>query len=802
MHSRLPENAKIKRPIAFGVMIVGRGEVAGSGESGEKTREEGFTGLAGKLLNSDFQDSLDDKEDIRSSHEYLNDLEEEYQAGALLAKSKRFFKKGNQRFSSAKATDQTECYKYGKKDDNEMVVVKVFMVLAEENNVVNKEGAKNGKWVKISMRKVHTLLEMETDDTKVSIHGVKRPWLSKAESFILPNHDTGRILLAESQRNITNLSVAVTDFLVTDYDSEGESSVYSTPLHQLKKLHGAEPISGAKTIKSILRSKSTFKAKTLKGVIVNEPSSAIAKSNKNSSASVVNLAPAGKLKSVKIKDDPPLAIYDIRKPIWYLGSGCSRHMTGVKSYLYKYKEQPGSKVVFRDDSTYTTEGYGSFKCNGIVFIKFDENKGIIFNSNTEIVMIAPRVRDVYVLDMTSSTQESCFFATACDNLNWLWHTRLAHLYFKTINKLAKQNFVIGLPLLVYTKDKPCSSCEKGKHHRASFKTKHTFSIKKCLYLLHMDLFRLVTPRSINHEKYTLVIVDEYSRISQNFSSPYTSEQNGVAKRKNRTLIEAARTMLSGSVFSKQYWSEAVVTACYTQNRSTIVKRHLKTPYEIFYHLGKFDEKANDGYLLGYSLVSNLESSTQEDNKLNKPITSHLMKALMLSNSQNLQLTTSTLLKVKDIHLMNIFIPTSLLKVQDYNQQDDIVYDETFAPVARLVAIRIFLSFSTYMNFIVYQMDVKSAFLSGKLKEEVYVKQPLGHDLSGKAVNETQYRGMIGSLMYLTASKPLEMDTQETDKNQGKNDKTKHKIEKIRKDKVIRSRKSKVKARGQQKSTPG
>ncbi|GKB14668.1 hypothetical protein Tco_0848591, partial [Tanacetum coccineum] len=57
----------------------------------------------------DFQDSPDDEEDTRSSHEYLNDLEEEYQARALLAKSKRFFKKGTQRFSSAKATDQTEC---------------------------------------------------------------------------------------------------------------------------------------------------------------------------------------------------------------------------------------------------------------------------------------------------------------------------------------------------------------------------------------------------------------------------------------------------------------------------------------------------------------------------------------------------------------------------------------------------------------------------------------------------------------------------------------------------------------------
>ncbi|GJY67122.1 hypothetical protein Tco_0478460 [Tanacetum coccineum] len=68
-----------------------------------------------------------------------------------------------------------------------------------------------------------------------------------------------------------------------------------------------------------------------------------------------------------------------------------------------------------------------------------------------------------------------------------------------------------------------------------------------------------------------------------------------------------------------------------------------------------------------------------------------------------------------------------LVAQGYNQQKCKDYDETFAPVARLEAIRIFLAFATYINFIVYQMDVKSAFLNGKLKKEVYVKQPLGFE---------------------------------------------------------------------------
>nr|GEY90318.1 retrovirus-related Pol polyprotein from transposon TNT 1-94 [Tanacetum cinerariifolium] len=98
-----------------------------------------------------------------------------------------------------------------------------------------------------------------------------------------------------------------------------------------------------------------------------------------------------------------------------------------------------------------------------------------------------------------------------------------------------------------------------------------------------------------------------------------------------------------------------------------------------------------------------------------------------------------------------------LVAQGCSQEEGIDYNETFAPVARMETIRIFLAFATYMNFKVYQMDVKSAFLNGKLKEEVYVKQPtsfksmktpmvppnnLGPDLAGKPVNETTYMGMI------------------------------------------------------------
>ncbi|GKF52443.1 hypothetical protein Tco_0159353, partial [Tanacetum coccineum] len=146
--------------------------------------------------------------------------------------------------------------------------VKVLMALADDENVaVGKESCISEKIptqkkrilgvdqltedATSSGKKDLVFVKSSANDKKMSILGVERPWLSKAEGFILPNHDTGIILSAESQMKLIDPSVTVTDSSATKYDSADESSVCSTPLPSLKKLAGAEPVSGPKTIKLI-----------------------------------------------------------------------------------------------------------------------------------------------------------------------------------------------------------------------------------------------------------------------------------------------------------------------------------------------------------------------------------------------------------------------------------------------------------------------------------------------------------------------------------------------------------------------
>ncbi|GJY83617.1 putative ribonuclease H-like domain-containing protein, partial [Tanacetum coccineum] len=297
----------------------------------------------------------------------------------------------------------------------------------------------------------------------------------------------------------------------------------------------------------------------------------------------------------------------------------------------------------------------------------------------------PRKNDVYSLDLKNiipSGGITCLVAKATEDEAVLWHRRLGHVNFKNINKLVKGNLVRGLPSKTFKLDHSCLACRKGKQHRASCKKIEERTVREPLELLHMDLFGPVSVESINKKKYCLVVTDDCSKFSWVFFLAYkdetydmlhdlivglenrlrhkvktircdngtefknqlmnefcakkgikreysiarTPQQNGVAERKNRTLIEAARTMLADSLLPIQFWAEAVNTACYVLNRVLVTKPQMKTPYEILMgrspnisfmrpfgcsltilntldQLGKFDGKSEEGYLLGYSTSS-------------------------------------------------------------------------------------------------------------------------------------------------------------------------------------------------------
>nr|GEW03833.1 hypothetical protein [Tanacetum cinerariifolium] len=183
-----------------------------------------------------------------------------------------------------------------------------------------------------------------------------------------------------------------------------------------------------------------------------------------------------------------------------------------------------------------------------------------------------------------------------------------HLNFKTMNKLVRHNLVRGLPSKCFKNDHTCVACLKGKQHKASCKTKLVHSMTKPLRTSHMDLFGPTSDETSDIVRNFITVIENLKdlkvkiircdnrgefrnkemndfcsrkEIKREFSNARTLQQNGVAKRRNKTLIEAARTMLADAKLPVTFWAETVNTACYVQNKVLVNKSQNKTPYELF-----------------------------------------------------------------------------------------------------------------------------------------------------------------------------------------------------------------------------
>nr|GEX78817.1 hypothetical protein [Tanacetum cinerariifolium] len=411
----------------------------------------------------------------------------------------------------------------------------------------------------------------------------------------------------------------------------------------------------------------------------------------------------------------------------------------------------------------------------------------------------------------------------CDLDLELWHQRLSHLNFDTINDLAKNDLAFGLSKFKYHKEHLCPSCEQGKSKRATHSPKPVPNSRQRLHLLHMDLCGPMRIAIINGKRYVLVIVDDYSRytwvhflrskdetpeviktflkritillqspviiirtdngtefknqvlkeyfdsvgISHQVSSVRTPQQNKVVERRNWTLVEATRTMLIFSRALLFLWAEAIATACFTQNRSIIHRHFNKTLYELindrkpdisFLHvfgalcypkndredIGKLGAKADIGFFIGYSAdsyayrVSRLDVTyapstitTQQPTEGNQLRSDGdmCMYALTVSTMEpkNVKeaMTDPTWIESMQEELLQFKRLVSRLVVRGYRQEEGIDFEESFASVARMEAIRIFFAYAAHKSFTVFQIDVKTALLHGTLKEDIYVYQPEG-----------------------------------------------------------------------------
>nr|GFA09256.1 hypothetical protein [Tanacetum cinerariifolium] len=253
-------------------------------------------------------------------------------------------------------------------------------------------------------------------------------------------------------------------------------------------------------------------------------------------------------------------------------------------------------VRFGNDYVAAILGFSDLQWGNIMITKVAFRRNACFIRNMEVADLfkGDRSTNLYTINRHEMASASPIYlmARASSTKSWLWHQRLSHLNFDTINDLVRNDLVVEI------------------------------------HLLHMDLCGPMRIASINGTRYVLVIVDDYSRYTWvHFPrSKDEAPENGVVERRNRTLVEVARTMLIFSRAPLFLWAEAIATACFTQNRSIIHRRFNKTPYELINDrkpdisflyvfdalcspknnredIGKLGAKGDIGFFIGYSADS-------------------------------------------------------------------------------------------------------------------------------------------------------------------------------------------------------
>ncbi|GJW11218.1 ribonuclease H-like domain-containing protein [Tanacetum coccineum] len=350
----------------------------------------------------------------------------------------------------------------------------------------------------------------------------------------------------------------------------------------------------------------------------------------------------------------------------YVDSGWSRHMTGNMSYLTDFKEFDRGYVTFRGGARggrITGKGTlktGKLDFEDVYFVKelqfnifsvsrmCDKKNSVLFTDTacfvlspdfklpdeSQVLLKVPRKNNMYNVDMKNIIPKerlTCLVAKATLDESMLWQRRLGHINFKTINKLVNDNLVRGLPAKHFENNQTYVACLKGKQHKVSSSKDETSGILKNFIteienLVDKKVKIIRCDNRIKFKNRVMIEFGEKKDIKREFGVARTPPQNGVAERRNRTLIEAARTMLDDFKLPTTFWAKAVNTACYVQNKVIIVKPHNKTLYELFRgrtptlsfmrpfrchvtilntldHLGKFVGKSNDGFFVRYSLTS-------------------------------------------------------------------------------------------------------------------------------------------------------------------------------------------------------
>nr|GEX66647.1 retrovirus-related Pol polyprotein from transposon TNT 1-94 [Tanacetum cinerariifolium] len=741
------------------------------------------------------------------------------------------------------------------KEDEGTTKFKAFMEIADDEPSVGKGDARSSQWVEITMKKVHRLMSITDNEerkhvldyTHVDLQYVKDPINNLVNKFNALKQDfvlyklelrnlkntmsincslqkevirvnlenkslkdeisglkkviekwtcskvtLDQLLSKQIPRNIVtalggkgrrkenNSKVLFTKAdvstskpaLIITSDSEDDSD-NQVPLPLLPKLTGAKPYGASKSLISLSDLTANMADLTL-----------------NTTKRINNsLDKVSQTYVIKKKTEP-------KPPAVQLTCPDKNALPSTKQLLLtrwkKYSKEYGHKVVFRDNSLGDTDGYGSVNCNGITFtrVAYEEAVNVACYTQNRSIIVKRHRKTTYEVFRGRALDISYFYVFGCP---MHIHNHRDHLgkfdekaddgFFLGYYSVAKALRVFNIRRqemeetfhVTFSEDDEVISQTSTEGDANNFnevnsfpndelskrRTSNTLCSANTEYFPYVPAFDRIS--IINHVSPEPVITSPppISSTLEDSSVPNSEDVVLALDEPALYVISPLADSVSGLPVLQDRWSREkhiVLVNIISEplasitTRSRIRDSKAASADECLYvnFLSEIEPKKltealeKEGWVLAMTKDLNQIKRNKVWTLVPKPYGKTIIGLKWVFRNKMDKEGVVTKNKAR-------------LVAKGYRQEEGIDYDEIFAPVARLEAIRVFLAYASYIGFTVYQMDVKSAFLNGKISKEVYVEQPPGFqsslDESGVYVNETQFRGMIGSLMYLTASRP-------------------------------------------------
>ncbi|GJU07864.1 retrovirus-related pol polyprotein from transposon TNT 1-94, partial [Tanacetum coccineum] len=417
---------------------------------------------------------------------------------------------------------------------------------------------------------------------------------------------------------------------------------------------------------------------------------------------------------------------------------------------------PSSSYLVNDRSSGSSSGTVRFKNDKVAKIMgydlevaFWKNTCFIRNLEGVDLLSGSCDTNLYIISLDGMLKTSPIYllSKASKTKSWLWHRHLSHLNSSTLNKLAINGLARGITKLKFQKDHLCLACALGKSYKSSHQPKVEDTNQEKLYLLHMDRCGPMRVESINGKKYILVIVDDYSRFT--WVKFLRSKDEAIIKcikniqvRLNATVfpvaaapraIEIADSPVSTSI--DQDASSSSIPSSQDQEHSLIISQAVeespKTPlfHDDPLHEPLHEDSTSQGSSSNvrpshtpFELIGRWTKDHQIVNMIEPKNFKQAMTKPSWIDAMQEEIHEFERLQVKTDEFGGVLKNKARLVAQGFRQEEGIDFEESFTPVARIEAIRIFVVNAANKNMTIFQMDVKTAFLNGELKEEVYVSQ--------------------------------------------------------------------------------